>query len=195
MTMLALEHLGLEPSRDKILILVVGDQSVLTQAMATGHIDAAYVGYTFSTLLKEKGFRVLIDMGKAPIPYQGLALATQRSYLKQNPQIVDAILRGVVESVAFIQNPARKEAAIKSLMKNLRLKNVQEADNGYQALQWLYSLDVRPNLKGIQNMHRLLAMTNPKMKSVKSEDVIEDSAVQRLEKTGFYREILAQAKR
>ena len=195
MTMLALEHLGLEPTRDKILIMVVGDQSVLTQAMATGNIDAAYVGYTFSTLLKEKGFRVLLDLGKAPIPYQGLALATQRSYLRQNPQITDSILRGVVESIAFIQNPARKEATIKSLMKNLRLKSVQEAESGYQALQWLYSLDIKPNLKGIQNMHRLLAMTNPKMKSVKSEDVIDESAVQRMEKTTFYREILAQAKR
>ncbi len=195
MTMLALEHLELEPTRDKILIMIVGDQSVLTQALATGNIDAAYVGYTFSTILKEKGFRVLVDLGKAPIPYQGLALATQRSYLKQNPQTADSMLRGVVESIAFIQNPTKKEATIKSLMKHLRLKNVQEAESGYQALQWLYSLDIKPSLKGIQNMHRLLAMTNPKMKSVKSEDVIDESAVQRMEKTTFYREILAQAKR
>ncbi len=195
MTMLALEHLGLEPTRDKILMMVVGDQAVLTQAMTTGNIDAAYVGYTFSTLLKEKGFRVLLDLGKAPIPYQGLSLATQRSYLKQNPQIVDSVVRAVVESIAFIQNPSHKEATIKSLMKNLRLKNVQEAESGYQALQWLYSLDIKPNLKGIQNMHRLLAMTNPKMKSVKSEDVIDESAVQRVEKTDFYRDLVARAKR
>ena len=195
MTMLALEYLGLEPARDKILMMVLGDQSVLTQAMATNRIDAAYVGYTFSTLLKEKGFRVLVDLGKAPIPYQGLALAPQRSYLRQNPQIVDSILRGVVESIAFIQNPSHKEATIKSLLKNLRLKSVQEAESGYQALQWLYSLDIKPNLKGIQNMHRLLAMTNPKMKGVKSEDVIDEGPVQRLERTSFYREISAQAKR
>lgn len=195
MTMLALEYLGLEPTRDKILIMIVGDQSVLTQALATGNIDGAYLGYTFSTILKEKGFRVLVDLGKAPIPYQGLALATQRNYLRQNPQIVDSILRGVVESVAFIQNPAQKQVTIKSLIKNLRLKSVQEAESGYQALQWLYSLDIRPNLKGIQNMHRLLALTNPKVKSVKSEDVIDEAPVQRLEKTNFYRDLVAQAKR
>lgn len=193
--MLALEYFGLEPTRDKILIMIVGDQSVLTQALATGNIDGAYLGYTFSTLLKEKGFRVLVDLGKAPIPYQGLSLATQRSYLRQNTQIVDSVLRGVVESVAFIQNPAQKQVAIKSLIKNLRLKSVQEAESGYQALQWLYSLDIRPNLKGIQNMHRLLAMTNPKMKGVKSEDVIDEGPVQRLEKTVFYRDIVAQAKK
>jgi ABC-type nitrate/sulfonate/bicarbonate transport system substrate-binding protein len=195
MTMLALEHLGLEPTRDKILLMVLGDQSILTQALATGGIDATYLSYTYSASLKEKGFNVLVDMGKAPILYQGLALATERSYLKQNPQIIDSIMRGVVESVAFIQRPAQKETVIKSLTKNLRLKNAQDAETGYQALQWLYNLDINPNLKGIQNMHRLLALTNPKMKSVKSEDVIDEAPVQRLEKSAFYRELVAQTKR
>ena len=37
-----------------VAVLVLGDQPVLTQAMASGRIDAAYLGYTFSTLLKEK---------------------------------------------------------------------------------------------------------------------------------------------
>ena len=195
MTMLALEHLGLEPTRDKILLMVLGDQSVLTQALTTGGIDATYLSYTYSASLKEKGYNVLVDMGKAPIVYQGLALATQRSYLKQNPQIADSLLRGVVESVAFIQTPSRKDAVLKSIAKNLRLKNAQDAESGYQVLQWLYSLDINSNLKGIQNMHRLLALTNPKMKSVKSEDVIDETPAQRLEKSAFYRDLAAQMKK
>ncbi|MGH7767634.1 MAG: ABC transporter substrate-binding protein, partial [Candidatus Binatia bacterium] len=93
MTMLALEHLGLEPTRDKILLMVLGDQSVLTQALATGGIDATYLSYTYSASLKDKGFNVLVDMGKTPIVYQGLALATRRAYLRQNPQTVDSIMR------------------------------------------------------------------------------------------------------
>ncbi|HEX9443712.1 MAG TPA: ABC transporter substrate-binding protein [Candidatus Binatia bacterium] len=195
MTMLALEHLGLEPARDKILLMILGDQSVLTQALATGGIDAAYLSGTYSAALKDKGFHVLVDMGKAPIVYQGLALAAGRAYLRQNPQIIDALLRGVVESVAFIQRPANKEAVSKSLARNLHLKNAQDAENGYQALQWLYNLDITPNLKGVQNMHRLLALTNPKMKAVKSEDVIDPAPVERLQKSGFYRDLLAREKR
>jgi NitT/TauT family transport system substrate-binding protein len=195
MTMLALEHLGLEPTRDKILLMVLGDQSVLTQALATGGIDATYLSYTYSASLKEKGFSVLVDMGKAPIVYQGLALATLRPYLKQNAGIIDSIMRGVVEAVAFIQRPAQKEAVVKSLMKNLRLKNSQDAETGYQTLQWLYSLDINPSLKGVENMHRLLALTNPKMKSVKSEDVIDLAPVERLQKSAFYRELVAREKR
>ena len=195
LSMLALEHLKLEPTRDKVTVLVLGDQSVLTQAMAAGRIDAAYLGYTFSALLKQKGFPVLLDIGKAPIPYQGLALAARRSYLKQNPQIVDAILRGALESVAFIQNPANREVSVKSLAKNLRLPNTKEAETGYDVLQWLYSLDIRPNLKGIQNMQRLLAVTNPKVAGVKVEDVVYDSAVDAVQKSVFYQELVNRAKR
>ncbi len=195
MTMLALEHLGLEPTRDKILLMVLGDQSILTQAIATGGIDATYLSYSYSATLKEKGYNVLVDMGKAPIVYQGLALATERSYLKQNPQIVDSILRGVVESVAFIQTSSRKDAVLKSLAKNLRLKNPQDAESGYEVLQWLYSFDINPNLKGVQNMHRLLALTNPKINCVRSEIVFDVAPVDRLQKSAFYRDLVAQTKK
>lgn len=194
MTMLALEHLGLEPTRDKIALMILGDQSVLTPALATGGIDAAYLSETYSAPLKAKGFNVLVDMAKAPIVYQGLAFATGRTYLRQNPQVIDALLRGVVESIAFIQRPAQKEAVVRSLIKNLRLKSPQDAESGYEALQWLYNLDVRPNVRGVGNMHRLLALTNPKMKTVRSEDVVDDAPVERLQKSAFYRELAARRK-
>ena len=195
LAMLALEHLGLEPNRDKIMVMVLGDQPILTQAMATGKIDAAYLGYTFSTLLKEKGFRVMLDIGKAPIPYQGLALAARRSYLQQNSAIIDAVLRGTLEGVAFIQKPANREAALKSLTRHLRLSSVKEAESGYEVLQWLYGFDVRPNLKGIQNMQRLLAVTNPQVMKIKADDVVEEEPARRLEKSSFYADAVAQAKR
>jgi NitT/TauT family transport system substrate-binding protein len=195
LAMLALEHLGLEPTRDKIMVLVLGDQPILTQAMVTGKIDAAYLGYTFSTLLKEKGFRIMLDIGKAPIPYQGLALAARRSYVQQNGAIIDAVLRGTLEGVSFIQKPAHREAALKSLTRHLRLSTIKEAESGYEVLQWLYSLDIHPNLKGIQNMQRLLAVTNPNVLKIKAEDVVDEEPARRLDRSGFLTEIAVQLRK
>jgi NitT/TauT family transport system substrate-binding protein len=195
MAMLAIEHLGLEPSRDRMTVMIVGDSPVLAQSLESGGIEATYLNYTHSRALKEKGFPVLLDLGKAPIPYQGLAAATRRGYLKQNPQTIDGLMRGFADTVAFIHKPANKEAVIKSLVKNLRLKSPQDAEIGYSALQWLYNLDIRPTIPGIQNMARFLALTNPKVKAVKSEDVVDDGPWQRLEKSPFYRELMAAAKR
>jgi NitT/TauT family transport system substrate-binding protein len=195
-TMLALEHFGLEPTRDKINIMVIGgDQSVIAQALATGTIDAAYLGYTFSSSLKARGFRVLVDLGKAAIPYQGLALIGRNSYLKQNAAVADGVLRGVLEAVAFVQTPARKEAVINSLLKNLRLSHARDAESGYNALQWLYNLDVAPEMTGIRNMQRLLATTNPKVKAVRAEDVVNEDFVRRVRQTAFYRELVERGKK
>jgi ABC-type nitrate/sulfonate/bicarbonate transport system substrate-binding protein len=144
---------------------------------------------------KPKVFRVLIDLGKAAIPYQGLALIGRANYLKQNPNLADAVLRGVLDAVGFVQNPARKDVVVKSLMKNLRLSDVREAESGYSALQWLYNLDVAPEMTGIRNMQRLLAITNPKVKAVRSEDVVNEDSVRRVKQSTFYRDLLELQKR
>jgi NitT/TauT family transport system substrate-binding protein len=195
MAMLAVEHLGLEPARDKMTVMIIGDSPVLAQSLESGGIEATYLNYTHSRALKEKGFPVLVDLGKAPIPYQGLAAATRRSYLRQNPQVIDALMRGFVETIAFIQKPSNKEVVLKTLMKNLRLKHSQDAETGYRSLQWLYSFDILPTIPGIQNMARFLALSNPKVKTVKVEDVVDEAPFQRLERSAFYRDLAAQSKR
>ena len=104
-------------------------------------------------------------------------------------------MRGFVDTIGFIQKPSNKEVVVRTLMKNLRLKNSQDAETGYQSLQWLYSFDILPTVPGIQNMARFLALTNPKVKSVKSEDVVDEAPWQRLEKSAYYRELLSTWKR
>ena len=194
MAMLAIEHLGLETQRDKMTVMIIGDSPVLAQSLEQGCIEATYLNYTHSRALKEKGFPVMLDLGKAPIPYQGLATATRRGYLKQNPQLIDSLMRGFADTVSFIHKPANKETVTKSLAKNLRLRNLQDAETGYQTLQWIYNLDIKPTLPGVQNMARFLALSNPKVKTVKIDDVIDEAPWQRLEKSGFYRELVAAAR-
>jgi hypothetical protein len=122
-------------------------------------------------------------------------LIGRAGYLKQNPTVADAVLRGVLDAVGFVQNPARKDVVVKSLMKNLRLADVREAESGYSALQWLYNLDVAPEMTGIRNMQRLLAITNPRVKAVRSEDVVNEDSVRRVKQSTFYRDLLELQKR
>ena len=59
MAMLAIEHLGLEPGRDRMTVMIVGDSPVLAQSLESGGIEATYLNYTHSRALKEKGFPVI----------------------------------------------------------------------------------------------------------------------------------------
>ena len=46
-----------------------------------------------------------------------------------------------------------------------------------------------------RNMARLLALGNPKIKNVKMEDVVDNTPFERLERSAFYREIVAPVKK
>jgi ABC-type nitrate/sulfonate/bicarbonate transport system substrate-binding protein len=89
MTVLALENLGIEPTRDNITLITLGDQSVLARSFMAGKIDGAYLSYGYRPILKEIKHRVLLDLGKSSIPYQGLALVAPRAYLRRNPRLID----------------------------------------------------------------------------------------------------------
>jgi ABC-type nitrate/sulfonate/bicarbonate transport system substrate-binding protein len=193
MTVLALENLGMEPTRDNIALITLGDQSVLARSFIAGKVDGAYLSYGYRSVLKDVKHRLLLDLGKSAIAYQGLALVAQRPYLRRNPRMVDALLNGVTESVTFVRDPVNKEEVLKSLRKNLRFKNTQQADHAYGALQWLYGFDMKPHLPGIQNVARLLSISNPRMTKLRLQDVIENEPVQRLERSIVYRKLRTRA--
>src|SRR6266498_593016 len=65
--MLALDYLGLDPDRDNIRFIVLGDQPSRIQALETGRAQASWMGSTFSAPLKKKGYTVLLEMARAPI--------------------------------------------------------------------------------------------------------------------------------
>ena len=44
-------------------------------------------------------------------------------------------------------------------------------------------------------MQRLLAVTNPKFAEVKLEDVVYEAAVERVQKSAFYEELVSAAKK
>jgi ABC-type nitrate/sulfonate/bicarbonate transport system substrate-binding protein len=88
-TMLAFERWGLNPERDNIQLRVLGDQGVLAQSLVSGVIDGAYLGYTFGAQMERQGFRVLADLAKAGIPYQGLGLMARRSFVDRSFDIAE----------------------------------------------------------------------------------------------------------
>ncbi|MBI1994039.1 MAG: ABC transporter substrate-binding protein, partial [Deltaproteobacteria bacterium] len=156
-TMLALEHWGLDPKRDGITIRVIGNEAVRAQAIATGVIDGAHVAtYAFSTALRKQGYRILADLTDLGIPYQGTTVFARRSFVDQSPETVEKVLTALVEAIAFIQEPANKTAAMKSLAKGLYLPRAEDAAEGYEIMKTLFERRIYPNVRGIGNTIRLL---------------------------------------
>ena len=111
----------------------------------------------------------------------------RRSFVQTSPDVVEKVLRAVVEAIVFIQNPANKPAVMNSLAKGLRLDKVEETAEGYEVMRTLYERKIYPNVAGIRNVSRLLGPTNAKIASLKAEHVIDDRIVKKLEQEGLFK--------
>ena len=184
-TMMALDHWGLNPERDKIQFRVIGDQSVIAQAMTTGMVDGALLGYTFSKIAQGHGYHLLADLPKANIPYQHQGLLARKSFVESSPELTEQTLRALVKGIGFIQEPTNKQAVMRSLAKWLRLPQVQGAEELYERMKILYDRRITPTREGLQNALRVLGRVNPKLGALKVEDLVDDRIARRLEREGF----------
>lgn len=187
--MLALDHWGLDPKRDKINLRVIGDQPVIAQAIATGIVDGGYLSYTFASALERQGFRILADLAKLNIPILSVGMYGRRSFVNQSPDAVEKVLRALVDAIVFIQEPANKSAVVRSLVKGLHLPRVEEAQEGYERLKNIFAMPIYPSVDGIRNVIRLLGMTNEKIGRLKPEDVVDNRIVKKLEQEGLFQRL------
>jgi len=185
-SMLAFEHWGLNPERDNIQFRIIGDQAVMAQALTQNVIDGAYLGYTFGAQLERQGYRVLADLAKIGVPYQGLGVMARRSLVERSPELAERSLKAMVETIAYINNPNNKAAVMRSLAKDLRLSKVEDAQPGYEMMKTLYDRRIYPNVDGLRNVIRLLANSSEQIRKLKVEDIIDDRVVRKLEKEGLF---------
>ena len=185
-SMLALEHWGLVPERDKIQFRILGDQSVITQSLISGTVDGSYLGYAFSKTVQRHGFRVLADLAKVDIPFQGIGIVARKSFLEQSPDVAERTLRVVARAIAYYQDPANKQNIVAILAKWLRLNRIDDAVAGYEAVRSLYSRRIFPTVDGVRNTLRILERVDPKFGRLKAENLIDERIVRKLDRDGVF---------
>jgi NitT/TauT family transport system substrate-binding protein len=185
-TTLALEYWGLDAKRDGITFRILGDESVRSQALLADTVAATHLGYTFAAPLINRGFTNLADLARLPIPFQSTGLLTTKRFVNASPDVVENVLRGIVDSLAFVAQPENKPAVLKSLMKGLRLQKAEQAVEGYESLPVFYERRIFPRVDGVRNVIRLLGLTNEKIARLKAEDLVDDRFVRKLEKEGRF---------
>jgi ABC-type nitrate/sulfonate/bicarbonate transport system substrate-binding protein len=128
----------------------------------------------------------LADLADLNIPFLDSGLYTRKSFVAQHPEVVENVLRALLDGITFIQNPENKNAVLKSLVQWLRLAKTEDAVEGYEFMRKLYTKRIYPTVEGIRNSIRVLALTNEKFHALKAEDLIDDRIVRKLEKEGAF---------
>src|SRR5262252_7277399 len=115
--MLGLEHLRLDPRRDDIQIVAAGDQTMLSQALEKGTIDATVVDSAFSNDLKQRGFPTLVELSKTNIPFVSNGIVVRATYLSQQADIARNALKAWLEGVAYALSPQMKPSVIETIAR------------------------------------------------------------------------------
>jgi len=141
--------------------------------------------------LQAKGFNILVELEKLKLPILSSSIVAREPYLQKNPQIVENVLRAVIEGAAFCLSPAQKPNTLKILQKYLRISE-KDAEEGYKDM--VTGLDRKPyaNPAGALNVIRLMKRSNPKVENVKPENLIDDRIMKKLDQSGFIDEILTK---
>lgn len=183
--MLGLEHVGVDPQRDEVKVLVIGDQTVLAQALEAGHIDATILDGVFSRRLKQKGFTILSELYDSGIPFSGQALVVRAPYLQEQRATLENVIKGLLEGIAFTVAPKNKAEVIATVMKRLKLSDPAAAEEGYVDI--IRNTDRKPYARadGLRNIQRFMKLRTPAAEKIKIDEVIDDRILNGLEQSGF----------
>ena len=192
----ALQVLGLDPVRDKIAIMQVGTQADRVAALVSGRVDATPLEPGFGQSARDKGLTVISDLTKLDAPYLNTVIVASRRYAKENPQIIESFLKGTIDGLAFLPNPANERAVKSVLARRLKLTTPQSIQVMYDTTLEIHAKTKVPNapVAGVQNMIDVLLRINPRLAKVKATDLIDSSFIERLEKSGYINEAMKRSR-
>jgi ABC-type nitrate/sulfonate/bicarbonate transport system substrate-binding protein len=180
-----LEHLGLDPRRDKIQIVPAGEQSVRVLGMEVGRMDASALGTAYSRSLKNKGFNILGDSMNVKVPLTGSDVVATKNLMDERPELLENILKALIEGMGFFVNPRNKSAVLKTMMTRLRLSDPAAAEEGYLHLARSIETKPYPSVAGLENLQKFMKTQDPRVGTLKAEALNEARFIRKLDESGF----------
>ena len=192
----ALQHLGLDAARDKIAIMQVGQQPERVAALVGGRIDATALDPGFAQVAKEKGVVLMLDMTKMDVSYANTVIVSSRRFVRENPLVMESLLKGTIDGLNFLPNPANEKAVKSVLARRLKLSTPQSVQAMYDSTLEIHAKTKVPYapLEGVQNMIDALHRMNPRLAKLKAADMIDNSFVERLDKSGYIAEAMKRGR-
>lgn len=177
---LALKREGLDPEKD-VKFTFMREVPAILGALRQGIVDAAVLSPPISLQARELGFKLVVDIAALKIPFIHTGIAAQRSYLKANPEVARSFLKALVEALKIgREQPADTQALI---AKYTNISDPKLLEEAYKSFQPTWEKIPYVSREAVQNV--LDVANNPKARSAKPEEFIDDSILKELEATGF----------
>jgi ABC-type nitrate/sulfonate/bicarbonate transport system substrate-binding protein len=179
-TILALEQLALDPRRDEITILPVGNPVQIFRALEQGEIDGALVSAAQSRELQAKGFAVLLKEYPPDISSFGGGLAVSNGFLSNNRDVVAKVVHALLEALALCLGERNKAKVMQAFNAALSITDEESAASSLGELR----RKPYPSLAPLAKMQRVMSIHDPRVLNLSVTDLIDDQLVRRFDEDG-----------
>ena len=180
-----LRGLNLEPDK-QVPILQVGGSSERAAAFRAGRIAGFPSPPGIVHLTKGMPFRILISTAdfKQRFEFPYICAATTRDYLQKNRDVVKRVIMAHIEAVHFVKT--RKDESKKIMSKYARTTNENYLESAYTASAKLYDAAPLVTRPGVEvQIREAIATARKPGAQLRFEDLVDESLVRELDKSGF----------
>ena len=173
---------GLAPDRD-VKLMPIGEPPLMLQALERGVVDATSLSVPASFVAKSKGFFELVDYDALGLSYPQHAVTTLRPTIMKNPEMVERVLKTLIEAVAIFKSNKPKSFAI--WRKYMRGASEEFLDETYQHTVAAMESVPTPSVQVIASALDMVSAHYPQAKQTDPSLIVDPSFVRRLDQTGF----------
>jgi NitT/TauT family transport system substrate-binding protein len=179
----ALRKWGLE--RRDVAVLQTGGMPEGLAGLSSRAWDAAVLSPPSNFRAKKLGMNELVDVEQLGVVFPNTPVATTRSYIRANRDVVLRFLRGFNQGLQRLRTD--KEFSLKVLSKYTKVEDVEILSELYQVYGTKYSGDRIPYVRpeGVENI--LKRIESKEAKDAEPGDFIDNGLLQELEKSGWFR--------
>ena len=130
--------------------------------------------------------KTIADLRTINVPWEQDALETSRKSLQTKRDVIERVMKALLEGNAYVLNPANRSSLLELLRSRLGLKTTEEANAAYEDLIKYYVLKKPyPYREGLLSITAEIAKIVPKAASLRFEDIADSSIIEKLDKSGF----------
>jgi NitT/TauT family transport system substrate-binding protein len=168
-----------------VQILYFARQGDLLASLQKGIISAGVFSSPTTVMARRLGFKKVVDIASFKYPYPHNAIATRKSLIRQNPEMLKGFLKAYLASIKIIHQ--QPEIAKKALADFLGSKDPEMIDDSYDSLKDLFlKVPYMPD----EAIRTVLSLSdNPKAATANPKDFYDNSLLKELDDSGFVKEL------
>jgi ABC-type nitrate/sulfonate/bicarbonate transport system substrate-binding protein len=172
----------LAPERD-VKLMPVGDPALMLQALERGVVDATSLTIPAMFVARSRGFRELTNYDKLGLTYPMHAVTTLRQTLSKDPQVIDKVLKSLIEAISVFKTNKEKSFAV--WRKYMRGASEEFLEETYQYTSAELEAVPTPSVEVIRSALDIVSAQYPQANQTDPNLIVDPSFVKRIEQSGF----------